>query len=127
MPYTRPIQDTLFCFAKICDNKNELPTFNGKELKGFFEKIKKDYSGIFEDVTENRINDELTPLKMSKLIKWIAPDEHPFLLDKAALLYYNKFKEKYNPDIMDVAKKFYNQLGCNLEGIPGKHTKIVKD
>jgi hypothetical protein len=120
-----PVQATLASFAKICADKSEIPFFDGREIKKFFYEAEKDYPKIFENTTENSMEDELFNFKVSRIIQSIAPDFHPHLISKAGIIVYERNKNKYPRKIQEIAQKFYDKLGCNLEGKVGEHTRIM--
>jgi hypothetical protein len=122
-----PIQSTLVCFTKLCDDKNEIPCFNGREMNKFFYRIEKEYPKLFEDRLTSDIDEEVFTFKVSRILQSISPDFHPYLMSRGSgLIIYEKNKDKYEKEIYEVAQKFYDELGCDLEGKLGAHTKLAK-
>jgi len=123
------MKKTLMYFAKICDEKNELPAFDMQELKVFFYKVEKDYPRIFENLKEGAREEELDTFTMSGIIQSINPQYHPHFISPGMSRIWEKkgiYKE-IDKDIIEIAQRFYNEAGCNLEGIVGKRTKIFND
>ncbi len=126
-----PVQTTLMYFAKICDEKKEFAGFDKNKVKGFFYKIEKDYPNIFDSMTERTLEDELSGFGITSIIQSINPRYHPhFISPGMSKVWFKRHEKEYknhDKDFMEIAQKFYNEVGCNFRGELGKRTKIFDE
>lgn len=124
-----PVQATLMHFAKICDEKSEIPFFSMGNMNSFFCEVEKDYPNIFENATEDSRENEIDSFRTSGIIKSIAPHYHPHFISpgmsKAWFIRHKDEYKVYEKEIKEIAKRFYDEAGCNLEGKLGKRTVIL--
>jgi len=126
-----PVLKTLAAFANLCFKKEERAYFNRKELVGFLRRNKKEYPLALKDVDfhprypniSEQINDELFILMFGgKLCSW-GPDFHPHEVEKSISYIYDKMPQEEKDYLQGLAKKMYDEVGCNRNGLPHKNIK----
>ena len=127
-----PVSKTLAVFANLCFEKGERAYFNRRELVGFLRRNKEEYPVALGEVDfypqypniSEQIDDEIFNLLNSRLLCSWGPDFHPHEAEKSISYIYDKMPQEEKEYLQGLAKKMYEEVGCNRNGFPNSPRKI---
>jgi hypothetical protein len=126
-----PVIKLMAVFADLCSEKREVAYFDRRGLISFLKKNKEEFPKILHNVhfhpdydSSEEVDNEMFNLIVSRLMcSWGMYFNPHQILD--GISHYSKKIPKEEKDCLrGLAKKMYDELGCDKQGILGRHTQI---